>query len=804
MRSHTNLFFVAIVFSLALTGCGKTPSPTAAEAGTQQVTASPAPTSNPTARPTMPAPTPTPTPTGKTFVVTSAEDNGPGTLREAMQGAASGDIITFDGSVFQFSNPQTIDLRSSLPPMDQGYVTIDAKGAGVILDGSQFPDGWDSALVIISDGNVVRGLTLLNFTGAALQISGGQDNLIEGNVMGNSDFGIGIWGARASGNRITANYLGVMPDGVMQPGNRAAGIVVMEEAHDNRIGPGNQIAYNGRSGVEIALPGTVGNTIFENSIHDNGGAGIVLTITGNNDIRAPLLMEFDLASGILKGGACPYCEVLIYSDASDEGAVFEGRTTADANGIFALEKGAAFNGPFLTATATDSRGNTSEFSLPTSETRRSVTFQEGNTLPKLPFQPYRSHELADNHIGAVVGWPPDCYVPYFEDELFTLGAKRVKVSISEIEPQSVLGQGTVTADWSRSEYSISQEQENCINALLDNGVVITYILSFWDKANHPEGWEPSVSRFRTQEEIQRYLDFVRFIVGHFKGRITYYEIWNEPNNKPPLQWIQLEDYINLVKQTIPVIKGEDPQAKIVIGGVVLQNEEDRAYLFGLLKSELMTMVDVVSWHAMFGVSPDYNREYYYGYPAIVESIKKEAAAHGFEGAYWADELIWRDPDCYWCYPGDPLYSNTVSAKYHARGIVIQLGMGLTTQVTGNSTLRPNMYFAIKNLATLLAGNQPLDLPVEMHTTATFARSYEFSTPNGDYLLAIWNDGVAVDDDPGIATAIMIPGLAGWTAAGIDVLSGIEQELATDSQDGNLIIHDFLIKDYPIIIRLSKQ
>jgi hypothetical protein len=173
----------------------------------------------------------------------------------------------------------------------------------------------------------------------------------------------------------------------------------------------------------------------------------------------------------------------------------------------------------------------------------------------------------------VVGWPSDCQVQYYEDELFNLGAKWVKISINEIEPESVLGNGIVSADWSRSEFLVSENQEKCVEALLDNGFSITYILSFWDKFNHPGGWEPLVSRFRTQEEIDRYLDFVRFIVQHFKGRIRYYEIWNEPNNKPPLQWIQLVDYINLVKQTIPVIKQEDPDAKIVIGGIVLQNED---------------------------------------------------------------------------------------------------------------------------------------------------------------------------------------------------------------------------------------
>ena len=196
-------------------------------------------------------------------------------------------------------------------------------------------------------------------------------------------------------------------------------------------------------------------------------------------------------------------------------------------------------------------------------------------------------------------------------------------------------------------------------------------------------------------------------------------------------------------------------------------------------------------------------EYYYGYSGIVQSIRTEAEAHGFKGEYWADELIWRDPDCYWCYPGDPLYSNIVSAKYHARGIVTQLGLGLNTQVTGNSSVRPNMYSAIKNIATLMAGNRPLDLPMEIQSTATFVKSYGFSMPDGNIVLAIWNDGVAIDSDAGIPSTIIISDLAGWTATGIDVLHGYEQQLITRSENGDLVIENFLIKDYPIIIRLSQ-
>jgi len=863
-KTVTFSFLFTAILAFALNGCGSSPSPTVAPVVLTPTMALPTLT---TASPT---PTLTPIPKGKTVIVTSTEDSGLGTLRQALQDASLGDTITFDPSVFPPNNPTTIALSNALPEITQGSLTLDASDAGVILDGSAVQEADFNALMISSNGNVVRGLQIVNFTGNGITLFGGardntiggdheigsgptgqanlisktyrgiviadaSHNLIIGNYLGTDSSGTIAWGngsgihmnggsynqlignlvsantgygielcctANTNNNLISGNLVGTAINGGDPLGNLSTGIAIHDGANNNTIGPNNLIAANRESGI-IVFNDSLGNTITRNKIFDNFLLGIDIQYSGNAQLNAPQITEFDINAGTVSGWACPKCIVEIFSDDESEGAQFEGEAKTDGLGVFSFAKRSAFTGPNLTAIATDANGNSSEFSPPITGISRSGTFQEGNTSPKLPFRSLRSGDLTDNRLGAVVGWSVDCHVQYLDDELFTLGAKRVKVSISEIEPKSVLGNGIVTADWSKSEFSVSADQENCVQALLDNGLTITYILSFWDKANHPGGWEPPVSRFRTQEEVDHYLEFVRFIVRHFKGRIRYYEIWNEPNNKPPLQWIRVEDYINLVKQTVPVIKQEDPKAKIVIGGVVLQDEEDRAYLFGLLKSELMTMTDVISWHAMFGVSPDYKSDYYYGYPAIVESIKKEAEAHGFEGEYWADELIWRDPDCYWCFPGDPLYSNIVSAKYHARGIIIQLGMGLNTQVTGNSTVRPNMFTAIKNLATLMAGNKPLDLPVEIQTTATFAMSYGFSMPNGDRLLAIWNDDVAVDSDPGIASTIIIPGLAGWTATGIDVLIGLQQDLITETENGDLIIHDLNLKDYPIIIRLSK-
>ncbi len=79
-------------------------------------------------------------------------------------------------------------------------------------------------------------------------------------------------------------------------------------------------------------------------------------------------------------------------------------------------------------------------------------------------------------------------------------------------------------DWSSQSLDITAEHDrSCRLASPENGITVTYLLHFWDKANHPQGWPTIPPRFTTEEEIQRFLEYVRFIVGHFKDRVHYFE-----------------------------------------------------------------------------------------------------------------------------------------------------------------------------------------------------------------------------------------------------------------------------------------
>lgn len=825
MRNITNLFLLVTALSLALNGCGPNPSPIVT-AVTLTTTSEP-----PTLTPIPLTPTITPIPKGKTIIVTSAEDGGSGTFRQALLDVKPGDTITFDLKVFPPDKPTTIflsneDEDSALPNLTQGGITIDASNAGVILDGRNLSGDPVNGLEIYSDGNIVEGLQIIDFPGIGIIICGGSYNRVggdrkigtgllgQGNLVSNNTSGIDLCGNGTSFNTIVGNLIGTDPTGTYELpvsdfwinnewGNRYDGIWIEDGPGQNTIGPDNIIAFNRYNGIKMTGGNATGNTIFQNSIHDNAGAGIQLSFGSNGGLAAPIINDLDLDAGTVTGTACANCRIEIYSDENSEGEAFEGQTKADGTGLFAFDKGAPFVNPRVTAVATDLEGNTSQFSM-TKGT--DAILQTGNDQPMLQIQPGSSGELADNRIGT--HWACMRLASSLEQEMLSenlsMGVKRFRTSINNSDSTSV------DLYWNISEFTIETEYDDFITQLADNGVRVTYVLSFWDKAYQDEGGVLTFPRFQTEDQIQRYLDYVRFIVNHFKDRVQYFEIWNEPSiSALPMQWIRVEDYINLVKRTAPVIRQEYPEAKVVVGSTHNLSESDsRDYLFRILNSDLMPMVDVVAWHPMYGTSPEYDsamRQYYYDYPSIVQQIKDTASAHGFRGEFVADEILWRPPEtAIWGDPWSGASDEIRAAKYMARGILINLGLNVsvTQQDMGTYRRPPLMFYTLQNLSTVMAGNKTISLPVTIQSEATNIKSYGFSLPNGDNLLALWNDGVTVDYDLGILSTLVFPGRAGQKAIGIDVLNGFEQQLITDVEGEDLIIRNFLIQDYPIIIRFA--
>jgi hypothetical protein len=379
------------------------------------------------------APAPTPM---HGIIVTSAEDSGPGTLRQALLDAQSGDTITFDATVFPPQEPAKVSLVSLLPEITQGNLTLDGSDAGVILNGWQIKPREGNGIHISSDNNTIRGLQIQFFPMAGIMISdGARDNVIGGDrntgsgltgqgnmVGGNGQHGIYL-GADSSYNTIEGNLVGVNANDNDGFGNEGDGIhldgahhnliagnavahsaqagvylcctaeganvvqnniigmnaardlelgngagIILDRTSKNVIGPENYISENHQAGIELSEDAFI-NKITKNKIHRNGLAGIIYydkeKPVPDYYPAPPVILYFDQDTGLAAGQACAGCIVEIFSTVDQGGEFFEGAAEADEFGNFIFQKGSPFTGPYLTATATNSKPTTSIYSRQT-------------------------------------------------------------------------------------------------------------------------------------------------------------------------------------------------------------------------------------------------------------------------------------------------------------------------------------------------------------------------------------------------------------------------------------------------------
>jgi len=234
---------------------------------------------------------------------------------------------------------------------------------------------------------------------------GGDDPNAGNTISGNLFEGLIARGDGVRNLRVMGNRIGTSSAGNTVLGNGGAGILLANGVAGALIGTdgngvndareGNIIAHNSLAGVAVVDSSSTANSIRGNSIHSNGGLGVDLANDGvtlndetskDADIGPNMLQNFPRltivrtgsqtrVTGTLKSKPSTTFTVDFYASASrditlnGEGERWLGFAvvTSDANGTApinnAVLNAATVDGEFITATATDPSGNTSEFSL---------------------------------------------------------------------------------------------------------------------------------------------------------------------------------------------------------------------------------------------------------------------------------------------------------------------------------------------------------------------------------------------------------------------------------------------------------
>ncbi len=286
-----------------------------------------------------------------------------------------------------------------------GNIVSGNSGVGILIDGGGGPT---TANVVQGNyiGTDATGMASIP-NGPGILIADSSNNLVGGTaagarnlISGNFLQGIGIGGSFTMSNTVQGNFIGTSVTGNNNLGNSGDGIFIYGTVSNTIIGgmasgTGNTIAFNGHNGIWIGSTisdTTTANTILHNSIFSNtllgidlSGDGVTPNDVGDADTGPNSLQNYPvLSSAVSFGGSLSAAGILTSTSNLTFTAEFFANGSCDASGNGEGERfigslllttdsngNAPFNtilissvptGQFVTTTATDPDGNTSEFS----------------------------------------------------------------------------------------------------------------------------------------------------------------------------------------------------------------------------------------------------------------------------------------------------------------------------------------------------------------------------------------------------------------------------------------------------------
>ena len=184
----------------------------------------------------------------------------------------------------------------------------------------------------------------------------------------------------------------------------------------------------------------------------------------------------------------------------------------------------------------------------------------------------------------------------------------------------------------KGQYYFPESADMAVDYTLSIGLEPLFIL---DYGNNNYGTDVT-----TDEWLEGYLGYVRAMVTHFKGRIKYYEVWNEWNvgvgGLDKKYRDQPELYAKILVATYKTVKEIDPEIT-VIGGVVAGAVE--SWIEGMLKyPEAANSFDVFSFHTYTDGKSAEDYSYEAAFQTVADLLDKYR--EGERPEVWMTETGW--------------------------------------------------------------------------------------------------------------------------------------------------------------------
>lgn len=205
-------------------------------------------------------------------------------------------------------------------------------------------------------------------------------------------------------------------------------------------------------------------------------------------------------------------------------------------------------------------------------------------------------------------WPPAAFsrpLTAPADSVFGVNshsASRYPDPSSLAVPADLLAQ--IGVGWAREDFQFARLNaqpdsydwlftDNAVNELTSRGITIIGVLN-GPTPGWASGGNPANDYY--PPDPQSFARFAGAVVERYKDRVRYWEVWNEPDNSR--YWKPAPDavaYANLLKATYPAIKAADPNAQVLVAGIV-SPEPALTFFSTLAANGAWGSFDIVSLH----------------------------------------------------------------------------------------------------------------------------------------------------------------------------------------------------------------
>ena len=173
--------------------------------------------------------------------------------------------------------------------------------------------------------------------------------------------------------------------------------------------------------------------------------------------------------------------------------------------------------------------------------------------------------------------------------------------------QTGVGYARLQSGWAKTEKKKGKYDfawlDKHVDGLLAQGVHPWICLCYGNPVYSNHGHDLDAKLFPDGPIMDAWLKYVEATVKHFKGRVTMYEVWNEPDNTKNLDLYDL--YANLFVRTAKVIREIDPDVKIA---AFASCSPDRKFIRQSMKTiarmDGIKYMDCLTYHAYWPI-PEY-------------------------------------------------------------------------------------------------------------------------------------------------------------------------------------------------------